>query len=170
MPFHLLVVEDSTADARLIRLGVARCTDCTAAFAEDGDVALALLRRHPPFEKAARPDLILLDLNLPRLSGHELLVLLSADADLKSIPVVVFSGSPNPSDHARATANGAAAFVVKPGQLEPFVDAVAAVVLGWMEKKVEGTRASSIPAIPIEGLLENGDVAAPGAEPLPDPN
>lgn len=170
MSFHLLVVEDSTADARLIRLGVARCAGCTAAFAEAGDVALALLRRHPPYENAPRPDLILLDLNLPRLSGHELLVLLSADVDLRSIPVVVFSGSPSASDHARAMANGAFAFVVKPGALEPFVDAVAAIVLGWMEKKAEATPAPSIAPLPIEGLLENGDGAAPGEERLPDPN
>ncbi len=60
MPFHLLVVEDSTADTRLIRLGVARCPGCTTAFAEDGDIALAVLRRVPPYDHAARPDLILL--------------------------------------------------------------------------------------------------------------
>ena len=167
MPFHLLVVEDSTADARLIRLGVARCQGCTATFAEDGEIALTVLGR----EDTARPDLILLDLNLPRLSGHELLALLSADPDLKSIPVVVFSGSPNASDHARAMASGAFAFVVKPSALEPFVDAVAAIVLGWMEKKA-GT-APPVPPLPpveIEGLLEKGEEPAPGAEALPDSN
>jgi len=170
MPFHLLVVEDSTADARLIRLGVARCPGCTTAFAEDGDVALALLRRHPPYENAARPDLILLDINLPRLSGHELLVLLTADADLKSIPVVVFSGSPSTADRARAMANGAIAFVVKPGALEPFVDTVAAVVLGWMEKKAGAAPAPASAPTGIEGLLESGGDAQPGADAFPDSN
>ena len=168
MPFHLLVVEDSTADARLIRLGVGRCHGCTAAYAEDGDIALAILRRDPPFQDAPRPDLILLDINLPKLSGHEFLALLQPDPDLKSIPVVVFSGSPSPSDHARAMASGAFAFVVKPGSLEPFVDTVAAIVLGWMEKKA-GT-AAPVPPPGIEVLLEAGEEPAPGAEPYREPN
>ena len=170
MPFHLLVVEDSTADTRLIRLGVARCPGCTTAFAEDGDIALAILRRVPPYDHAARPDLILLDINLPRLDGHELLALLRADPDLGSIPVVVFSGSPNLADQARAKANGAFAFVVKPGALEPFVDAVAAIVLGWMEKKAGTSPAPPIAPTGIEAILESGGEAQPGADAFPDPN
>jgi CheY-like chemotaxis protein len=165
MPFHLLVVEDSTADTRLIRLGVARCHGCTVAFAEDGEIALGLLRR----EDTPRPDLILLDINLPKLSGHEFLALLGADPDLKSIPVVVFSGSPNPADHARAKASGAFAFVVKPSALEPFVDAVAAIVLGWMEKKAGTTPLVPPPPLEIEELLEKGE-PGPGAESFPDSN
>jgi len=165
VPFHLLVVEDSTADLRLIRLGVARCHGCTAAFAEDGEVALSILKREPPYQDAPRPDLVLLDVNLPRLSGHELLAILSADQDLRSIPVVVFSGSPNPADHARAMTSGAFAFVVKPGSLEPFVDTVAAIVLGWAEKK-----AGTTPPLPPLPPLEKGEDPAPGAESFPDPN
>lgn len=167
MGFHLLVVEDSNADARLIRLGVARCQGCTVAFAEDGEIALAVLRREPPHESSARPDLILLDLNLPRLSGHDLLALLRADPELRSIPVVVFSGSPHPSDQARARENGAFALVVKPSSLEPFVDAVAVIVLGWMAKKTEN--APVTPPLGIEGILEKSPDAGP-AEPFPDPN
>jgi len=171
VPFHLLVVEDSTADVRLIRLGVARCQGCTVAFAEDGEVALSILKREPPHQTAPRPDLVLLDLNLPRLSGHELLAILSESQDLRSIPVVVFSGSPNPSDRARAMASGAFTFVVKPGSLEPFVDTVAAIVLGWMEKKA-GTTAPlpPLPPLEVEGLLEKGEDPAPGSEAFPDPN
>ena len=168
MAFQLLVVEDSTADARLIRLGVARCEGCSAVYAEDGEVALAILRRDRPYQDALRPDLVLLDINLPKFSGHDLLVLLTASEDLRSIPVVVFSGSPNPSDHDRAMANGAFAFVVKPSSLEPFVDTVAAIVLGWMEKKAGATAPVAPPV--IESLLGSPGDAKPGVEPFPDPN
>src|SRR6185369_14592816 len=107
--YRVLVVEDSTADARLIRLGVARCPGCALTFAEDGEAALGTLRQGAPL-----PDLVLLELNLPRMSGHELLRALAQDDRLRGIPVVVFSGSPSPYDRHEARAAGARDYVVKP--------------------------------------------------------
>lgn len=132
MSYRVLVIEDSTADARLIRLGVARCPGCSASFAEDGEVALAKLRRVPPWQAEERPNLILLDLNLPKMSGLEFLRALEHDEALRGIPVVVFSGSPSHYDKHQARAARARDYVVKPVSLEPFVEAVANVLTTWM--------------------------------------
>jgi CheY-like chemotaxis protein len=155
LSYSVLVVEDSTADARLIRLGMARCPGCSVAFAEDGEAALSTLR-----QGARPPDLLLLDLNLPRMSGHELLRALAQDDVLRGIPVVVFSGSPNPHDRHEAHAAGARGYVVKPSSLESFVEAVASIVKEWMDKVAPAT-----PPAAVDPVVLSADAAA---SPEPD--
>lgn len=138
MAFHLLVVEDCTADWRLIRLGVERCRDCATTFVENADEAMAILRRRSA-DRAVHPDLLLLDLNLPGTSGHELLEVLASDEALKTIPVVVFSASPHPLDVKRARRGGARDYIVKPRNLDEFVDTIEHVVRSWMAPERAGS-------------------------------
>jgi len=93
-PLRILLVEDNAADARIIEISLQEIplqTQLTVV--DDGDDALAFLRRRPPYVDAPRPDLILLDLHLPRKNGFEVLDEISGDAHLRMIPVVVCLGS-----------------------------------------------------------------------------
>ncbi|MGI9008685.1 MAG: response regulator [Streptosporangiaceae bacterium] len=90
----------------------------------DGVLALQFLRRTEEFTGAPRPGLILLDLNLPRCNGLEVLAQLKADGDLRSIPVVVLTSSQSEQDILRSYSLHANAFVTKPLEFEKFLDAV----------------------------------------------
>lgn len=89
----LLLVEDNPADVAFFREALAAAqVPALVSRAGDGDEALRFLRRQPPFTDAPRPDVIILDLNLPRMSGREVMAQLQADEDLKSIPIAVMTG------------------------------------------------------------------------------
>jgi CheY-like chemotaxis protein len=114
-PIEILLIEDNPGDVRLT----------TEAFkdgklanrvtvARDGAEAMALLRREGPYADAARPDLILLDLNLPKVSGQEILAALQADEVLAMIPVVVLTTSHEELDEFRSLYRGARAYMTKP--------------------------------------------------------
>jgi len=112
---EILLVDDNPASARLLREalkdGLVRCR-VTAV--EDGERALALLRGEGAYTLAVRPDLILLDLNLPKINGHELLATLKADPTLRSIPVIILTTSQAEEDKALSYLLGADRFLVKP--------------------------------------------------------
>ena len=112
---ELLLVEDNPGDIRLIvdALAQARLLH-NLRVADNGSSALAMLRREGPHQNLARPDLILLDLNLPGLSGHEVLHALKSDQALARIPVIVLSGSCNHDDIVRAYAAHASCHLCKP--------------------------------------------------------
>jgi two-component system, chemotaxis family, response regulator Rcp1 len=112
---RILVVDDSRADVRLLREAVRDQTIAADLDAvEDGEQALHRLRTHE------RPDLVLLDLNLPGLHGREVLEEIKTDPDLKSIPVIVLSTSASPRDVADCYARHANAYLVKPLGLDEF--------------------------------------------------
>jgi CheY-like chemotaxis protein len=90
----------------------------------DGDDALAYLRRQQPFTNATRPDVMLLDLNMPRMSGHEVLREVKADESLRSIPVVILTTSQAPSDVRESYTRHANAYVTKPINLDDLMDVV----------------------------------------------
>ena len=93
-PIEVLLVEDDTAEVRLTEetlKGASRPTRITVA--EDGETAMALLRREGEHESSTRPDLILLDLQLPGMDGWEVLEQISGDPDLAKIPVIVLTGT-----------------------------------------------------------------------------
>ncbi len=94
-PIEILMVEDNPADVRWAReaLKEGRIQNTTSVVM-DGEAALLYLRQEGRYKDAARPDLILLDLNLPKKSGNEVLAELKTDADLRDIPVVVLTTSP----------------------------------------------------------------------------
>lgn len=132
-PYHILLIEDDLGDAGLVRIAIRRGTyPVTLHHVKNGTEALAFLRRiGADFRTAPRPDLILLDLNLPGRSGHEILEELKGDRALRGIPVVVLSTSEAERDVAKAYQMGANSFVSKPMDVEDFTRAIHAVQDYW---------------------------------------
>ncbi|QEC46326.1 response regulator [Baekduia soli] len=134
-PRRLLVVEDSESDVELLREAL---SDSDPGVALDvvrhGEDALAFLRREQPFPDAAPPDLVLLDLNLPRMGGFEVLRALRADVDprLRRLPVIVFTTSGARSDVETAYDLHASTFVTKPTAFEHYLDTVRAFREFWL--------------------------------------
>jgi two-component system, chemotaxis family, response regulator Rcp1 len=132
---RLLVVEDSEADVELLREAL---SDSAPAVALDvvrhGEDALAFLRREGTFSAAARPDLVVLDLNLPRMGGFEVLRALREDVDprLRRLPVVVFTTSQTSTDVEKAYDLHASSFVTKPTAFEHYLEAVRAFREFWL--------------------------------------
>ena len=122
-PLRILLVEDDSADAHLVRLAMAETRiNATLEHVVDGREALEYLRRETDrFKEALRPDLILLDLNMPRLDGREFLVAVKADVALRAIPVVVLSTSDVERDVLGAYRLGAAGYVAKPLDVSEFI-------------------------------------------------
>ena len=122
---EILLVEDSPADAHLTLKAL---EDTSTVYhvhvVGDGVEALKFLRRHSPHSAAPRPDIILLDLNLPRIDGKELLAEIKSDELLLDIPVVVLSGSASLDDINYAYRHHAACYVTKSAQLEQYMAAI----------------------------------------------
>ena len=125
-PLRLLIVEDEPGDARLMDLAMQKNAYRVELHgASDGHAALRFLRRESaPFSQAQRPDMILLDLKMPGLSGLEFLAALKQDQALRAIPVVVITTSALESDVSAAYRLGAAGYVLKPTDLNQFVAAI----------------------------------------------
>jgi len=130
-PFRILLVEDNPADVRLTRLALSEGSATRLSVASDGEVALAMLRHEPGHQEVPRPDLILLDLNLPKKHGHEVLAEIKGDPKLCSIPVVVFSTSRYHEDIDRSYRLQANAYVAKPRDLEEFLATVRSCEAFW---------------------------------------
>jgi CheY-like chemotaxis protein len=112
---HFLLVEDSDAHAKLVMLQLQdKDSPITVARVSDGVEALDYLCHRGSYVDAPRPDLVLLDLKLPRIDGHEVLRTIKADPDLRSIPVVVLTTSETETDRKRAYANYANSYLTKP--------------------------------------------------------
>ena len=128
----VLLVEDNPGDAELAREVLA---DGAAIgdvhVVSDGAEALAFLRRSPHYADSPRPDLILLDLNLPRVSGHEVLAAVRDDPALRDICVVVTSSSAAPADVEQAYRSGADAYVQKALTLDAHVAGLRSVERIW---------------------------------------
>ncbi|MFF3255997.1 response regulator [Actinacidiphila glaucinigra] len=122
-PYDVLLVEDDAADAMLIEDALTARGTRNLTQVEDGIAALEYLRdpRHP------RPDLIVLDLNMPRMNGRELLAVIKNDEDLRAIPVVVLTTSSAPDDVSGAYRRHANAYVTKPVNLDDFERAVQSI-------------------------------------------
>ncbi|MCE9547950.1 MAG: response regulator [Planctomycetia bacterium] len=124
-PVCVLLVEDSPSDARLMLEALKEGqSQVTVQHVSDGEMALAYLRRQGDYAQAERPDLIFLDLNLPRRSGLEVLSEIKQDEGLRSIPVVVLTTSSDTHDVRESYQLSASCYVTKPVDLEEFVEAV----------------------------------------------
>lgn len=125
IPINILLVEDNPGDVLLTQeaLADARIVN-TLDVVTDGEQALAYLRRESPYEHATRPDLILLDLNLPRLSGHEVLETVKMDVALKRIPVVVLTTSDADHDVLKSYDLYANSYITKPVNVERFSEVI----------------------------------------------
>lgn len=134
-PIEILLVEDNEDDAELTRLTLERSKVINARHLHhvlDGDAAMAFLRREPPYEKAPRPDLILLDLNLPRKDGREVLAEIRRDPRTTGIPVVILSTSDSERDISMSYDKHANAYVTKPVDLAQFRKIVGVIDEFWL--------------------------------------
>lgn len=129
---EVLLVEDNPGDVRLITeaLKDARI-HLHLTVTTDGVEALALLRREGKYASALLPDLILLDLNLPKMSGHEVLTTIKQDEKFRRIPVVIVTSSQADRDIAMSYENHANCFVTKPVDLDQFFKVVQALREFW---------------------------------------
>jgi CheY-like chemotaxis protein len=121
---NVLLVEDDPGDVLMTREAFDEYLHNRLDVVNDGAEALSYLRRETPHEKAPRPDLILLDLNLPRRDGREVLQEVKADPDLRHIPVIVLTTSQAEEDVLRSYQLHANAYVTKPVDFEGFIEAI----------------------------------------------
>jgi CheY-like chemotaxis protein len=129
---NVLLVEDNPGDVRLTIEALRESKVLVSlSFAEDGEKALAFLRREGDFRQAPRPDLILLDLNLPRKDGREVLAEIKADTSLRRIPVVVLTTSRAEEDILRTYDLHANCFITKPVDLDQFIAVVRSINDFW---------------------------------------
>lgn len=132
---EILLVEDNPGDARLVVEGLKEAKlHNRVHVVEDGESALAFLHRRGPYATAPRPDLILLDLNLPKKSGHEVLADIRGDANLKRLPVVVLTASQADEDILRSYNLNVNAYVIKPQLLHKFVELLQSLNQFWLSK------------------------------------
>jgi two-component system, chemotaxis family, response regulator Rcp1 len=133
VPVEILLVEDNPGDSDLIIefLDEARVTNHVSVV-RDGEEAMDFLRRRDRFAGAVRPDLILLDLNLPRKDGREVLAEIKADPLLASIPVVVLTSSSAEADIAKSYSLKANCYIIKPVDLNQFVGVVRSIESFWL--------------------------------------
>ena len=132
-PIEILLAEDNPGDARLTVEGFkdAKVKNKTT-IVEDGVEALAYLRHEGPYADVALPDLILLDLNMPRKDGREVLAEIKADDKLRRIPVLVFTVSSADKDILEAYNLHASAFITKPIDLDEFTTVVRSLEEFWL--------------------------------------
>jgi two-component system, chemotaxis family, response regulator Rcp1 len=131
-PIEILLVEDNPGDARLTIEGLNESkVHNNLHIARDGVEALPFLRREGEYADAVRPDLILLDLNLPRMDGREVLAEIKSDVKLKTIPVVVLTTSRAEQDELRSYELQANCYITKPVDLEQFITVVKSIEDFW---------------------------------------
>jgi two-component system, chemotaxis family, response regulator Rcp1 len=135
MPLEILLVEDSPGDVRLTREAFQTSKlPLQLHVAVDGMDAMAFLTHDGAYATAPRPDLILLDLNLPRMDGREVLARVKADNDLKTIPVVVLTTSDDEADILKTYQLHANCYLKKPVQLAAFESMVESINDFWLTK------------------------------------
>ena len=132
-PVDFLLVEDNPGDVRLTQeaLRDAKIRN-RVSVVEDGVEALAFLRRQGRYAEMPRPDVILLDLNLPRKDGREVLAEIKADPDLRRIPVVILTTSEAEEDILRAYNLNANCYVTKPVDFQQFVKVIHSIEDFWL--------------------------------------
>ncbi len=142
-PLHVLLVEDDDAHAMMVEKGF-RAADKNGTIDRvcDGLEAIAYVKRQGEYRKRPRPNVILLDLKLPRMDGHGVLRALKADDELKSIPVVVLTTSDADKDVGETYRLHANSYLVKPANFVQFRELIGAVtiVLGRLESATSGSR------------------------------
>ena len=131
---QILLVEDNPGDVRLTVEALRAATVANQLHVVgDGEAAIDYLRQRGRYTDAVRPDIVLLDLNLPRLDGRDVLDDIKSDPDLGSIPIVVLTSSAAEADIARSYELHANCFVSKPVDLAEFMDAVSLLEGFWLK-------------------------------------
>lgn len=131
---RILLIEDNPGDVRLFREAIKECTaPCSIRVARDGEEAKNMLFGNRA-ESDPLPDLIVLDLNLPKVAGDQILLLIKADMELRSIPVLILSSSSDRAEIRRCYENQASCYVVKPADLGDYMRLVQAWGNFWMSQ------------------------------------
>lgn len=134
---RILHAEDSAADAQLTRLALDEVPHpYDLHHVVDGEQALRFLRREAPYEDAPRPDLVLLDLNMPRMGGQATLEAIKGDPDLRILPVIVLTTSGSPHDVMRSYQAHVNSYLRKPLGFDQLVDLMHRLQRFWLEAAV----------------------------------
>jgi chemotaxis family two-component system response regulator Rcp1 len=132
-PVEILLVEDNSGDVRLTREALREGkVYSNLHWAKDGVEALEFLKREGKHAEAPRPDIILLDLNLPKIDGREVLAAIKGDDQLKQIPVVVLTTSKAEEDVLRSYSLHANCYITKPVDLDKFILVVKSIDRFWL--------------------------------------
>jgi len=132
---EILLIEDNPGDIRLFQEAMKSSQfTLNLSIVRDGEQALSFLENKPPYSDTVHPDLILLDLNLPRKSGHEVLQALKMHPLNKRIPVIVLTSSQAPEDIQEAYDRHANCYIVKPVQLSEFFHVIKALEQFWLHQ------------------------------------
>jgi chemotaxis family two-component system response regulator Rcp1 len=135
MPIEVLLVEDSPGDVRLTKEAFRDANPSVHLnVAADGVEAMAFLKHQGVYAQAPRPDLILLDLNLPKMDGREVLAQIKNDGSLKTIPTVVLTTSESEADISKSYALQANCYLSKPVELDAFEALVKSINDFWLIK------------------------------------
>ena len=133
MAIDILLVEDSAGDARLAMEALKDSkVDNDIYHVQDGIEAMDFLKKQGRYKESPRPDLILLDLNLPRMDGREVLAEIKKDEDLKRIPVVVLTTSSDEEDIFRSYNLHANCYITKPIDLNQFIKVIKSIESFWL--------------------------------------
>lgn len=137
VPLSILMVEDNPVDEMLVRYALEKCNyETTLLTIHDGTEALQFLRGKKDFGSFARPDIILLDLGIPKRNGIEILKEIKHDRDLLDIPVIVLTNSINPDDMFRSYRMGASGFISKSFDVNEFNKNIVALVDYWSKAMI----------------------------------
>ncbi|MGH9559514.1 MAG: response regulator [Bryobacteraceae bacterium] len=137
-PAEILLVENNPGDVRLLQEAFKEADlICKLNVARDGEQALAFLYHQDPYANSRRPDLILLDLNLPRKDGREVLAEIKREKSLKRIPVVILSTSTRQEDIQKAYDLHANCYIPKPEDLESLVKLSHAIETFWFRSAIQ---------------------------------
>jgi len=130
----ILLVEDNEGEQLIIKEAFEEAqVNCELAVVSDGEEALKYLKNHGPFKEAARPDLVILDLNLPKVKGQEVLKEIRAERRLSHIPVIILSNSRALKDVCECYELHASAYVGKPPGFEGFIHLAKMIRMFWSD-------------------------------------
>jgi CheY-like chemotaxis protein len=137
----ILLIEDNPGDIRLVREALDECgMNHRLEVAVDGVEALEYLRREHPSPQDSLPDLIILDLNLPKKDGRQVLIEIKEDSDLQHIPVVIFSSSKAEADILSSYHHHANCYIRKPLDLDAFIEVVGQIGRFWIDTAILPTK------------------------------
>lgn len=132
-PVEILAIEDNPGDVRLIKEALKESKlDSKLTVAEDGMEAMAILRREGKYRDSKLPDIILLDLKLPRKGGLEVLDEIKVDEDLKRIPVIILTSSRSEEDIMKSYDSHANCYIMKPVDLDHLMNTVKSIEDFWL--------------------------------------
>lgn len=133
-PVHILLVEDNEGDIVLTLDAFEESKVLTnISVVKNGQDALDFLFNKQSFTKAEKPDLILMDINIPIFNGHEVLKIIKSEAQLKKIPVIMLTTSSNKKDINKAYENHANSYVTKPIDMDEFLEAIVKIEEFWLQ-------------------------------------